>query len=486
MNNIDNIERLIFPNPNEKICLVTGEESDSDILCGKRMRDDDLLGKKILEELHFPFHEQMIKLCQCSRNLVGDKKGPNVLYLSQTEGGFPRTGLILKEGGNEIRYPDLNYVDLVVNEESLAQGTMDIYSHELGHVMMMNIWKDFPEGISPKQHVSMGVTDYFMAFFEGWGVHFQRLVYENVPLYRDIYDGIFNYANISLVWHSLVDKELRLNAVPSNGYIYQKLMPDIDTLKLSPEDLILLEHTSPVFDKFRLKNAQQMLSCEGSIATLFYRINTNKTLQNNYLEKDFYERFLLSPIPDGVEIQDIFNPFENVFLKSFLVWSKIKDSITDESIVFIDFIREWCNSFPDDREEMFKLFIMTTKGKTVNSELGKVYEHMAYYGTVGNIQKLKELLSEYSNTVNDLVTSAIKDEKMLFANIGPQIWVENKDFLIRTCLWDPDNKKPLKINLNTASEFEIAALPNMDLEKAEEIIRKRDLAGYFKSLEDYV
>ena len=484
MINIEDIERLIYPNPNEKISLVASEQSDTDSLCGKRMPDDDPIGKKILEELRFPFHEQMIKLCQCSRNYAGDKDGPNVLYLSQTEGGFPRTGLTLKEGDTEIGYPDLNYVDLVVTEQSLAQGTLDIFSHELGHVMMMNIWKNFPEGISPKQHVSMGVTDYFMAFFEGWGVHFQRLGYDNVPFYHDIYESSFNYANISRVWHSSVDKELRLNAVPSNEYIYHKLMPDVDTSQLSLEDLILLEHTSPIFDKCRLKNAQQMLSCEGVIATLFYRINTNKTLQNNYLEKDSYRRFLLSPIPDGVEIQDIFNPFENIFLKSFLVWSRIKENITEESVVFIDFIKEWCNSFPDDKEEMFKLFIMTTLGKTVNSELSSIYEKMAYYGTVGDLQKLQGLFPEYSSILNDLMMTAFKDEKMLYANIGPQIWVENKDFPIRTCLWEPDNKKPLKVNLNTASEFEIATLPNMDLEKAEEVIRKRESAGYFKSLED--
>lgn len=88
---------------------------------------------------------------------------------------------------------------------------------------------------------------------------------------------------------------------------------------LGTEELILLEHTSPVFDKTRLKNAQQMLSCEGVLATLFYRINTNKILQDNYLEESFYNQFLLGPIPEGTEPKEFFTPKENVFLKNFYV-----------------------------------------------------------------------------------------------------------------------------------------------------------------------
>ena len=71
------------------------------------------------------------------------------------------------------------------------------------------------------------------------------------------------------------------------------LLPDIDATQLSLEDLILLEHTSPTFDRTRLRNAQQMLSCEGAIATLFYRISSNAVLQDNFLPREFYKRLLL-------------------------------------------------------------------------------------------------------------------------------------------------------------------------------------------------
>ena len=95
------------------------------------------------------------------------------MFLSKTEGGFPRQGFILKEGEQTTEYPDLFFVDLVLDEKRLAQGELDIYSHELGHVMMLNIMGDeIPDQRSTKQHVSMGITDYSIAFFEGWGIHF--------------------------------------------------------------------------------------------------------------------------------------------------------------------------------------------------------------------------------------------------------------------------------------------------------------------------
>ncbi|MBM3235473.1 hypothetical protein FJZ31_04175 [Candidatus Poribacteria bacterium] len=166
---------FIFPNANEKICLVKADKENAKIRSGQRISNDNSLAQKIMDELNIPFHQSVIKLSQCSRNFVSNMDGPNILYLSQTEGGFPRRGLILKEGDSVIEYPNLNYVDLVIDEERLAKGFLQIYCHELGHVMMMNIWEHFLDRQSPKQHVSMGITDYPMAFFEGWGEHFQRL-----------------------------------------------------------------------------------------------------------------------------------------------------------------------------------------------------------------------------------------------------------------------------------------------------------------------
>jgi hypothetical protein len=188
-------DHLIFPNPEEKICFVKATGKSGNLLVGEKLTTDNALMREIAKQLNFPFHQSVIKLSQCARNLSSKTKGPNVLFLSQTEGGFPRQGLILKQGDKTDNYPGLYYVDLVLNEQRVARGELDIYSHELGHVMMLNIMgDDIPDSRSTKQHVSMGITDYSVAFFEGWGIHFQRLAHDNVAFYRKTYQNSLEYS----------------------------------------------------------------------------------------------------------------------------------------------------------------------------------------------------------------------------------------------------------------------------------------------------
>jgi DNA uptake protein ComE-like DNA-binding protein len=85
-----------------------------------------------------------------------------------------------------------------------------------------------------------------------------------------------------------------------------------------------------------------------------------------------------------------------------------------------------------------------------------------------------------------LIAKVLADEKSLDACVGPQIWVKNEDFFIRTTLWNPQNKKPLWININTASAFDLASFPKISLDKAKQIIKKRTELGYFKSLEQAI
>lgn len=476
---------LIFPDQNEKIILLQAAGRSENLLQGEICDPDSPLVKKISKELALPFHASLLKMNQCSRNFSDNNKGPNVLFLSRSEGGFPRHGLVIKQGESLEKLPNLNYVDLVLNEQRVEQGALDIYSHELGHVMMMNIWPDFPQGRSRLQHVSMGVTDFCTAFFEGWGIHFQRLVYEGIPRYRDTYQSGLSYSrSTGRLWHSAMDKELRLDAVLKNEYIHKKQVPEVDLAAKSAEELILLEHTSPLFDRTRLKNAQQMLACEGVIATLFYRINTNPKLQENFREPAFYEHFLLSPFPEDKKPEDIFTPFENVILKNFWVWSRIKGEITSESVIFIEFLNKWIQAFPQDREELTKLFLLTTAGSSVSDTMPRLYEQMAVAGMIGNIQEFRSLFSEYSQTFKELLPQLLDDNSTLDTRIGPELWLENKDVLIRAVLWNPEPKHPLFINLNTTSEYALAAIPGISIEQARRIIKIREDKVFFNSRDE--
>ena len=482
---------LIFPNPEEKICLVISDDGQRKMLSGRKVTDETPLTTRILKELKHPYHQSVIKLNQCSRNFSNNCDGPNVLFLSQNEGGFLRHGLILIDDGQELEYPDLNYVDLVIDEDALDRGELYIFSHELGHVMMKNIWPELGntagDRLSPKQHVSMGTTDYFVAFFEGWAISFEMLA-NAVETYRNAFDSSFDYNRFhSSLWHSNIDKELRLNSVRQNEYIFQKALPsNLFADEASIESLILLEHTSPMFDKTRLKNAQQMLSCEGFIATLFSKINANKTLQNNYQDKAFYRKFLHSDIPDNVDARDIFTPFENVILKNFWVWDQmnIRDEALREKALLIEFIEEWCRSFPEDREEILTLFVSLSIGKTISNEPGDGFEKMACFGLIGEYFKYRELLGQYQESITGLLKELLSNKVRLDDNLGPELWIRNPAFLIRQVLWSDTEKLPLAVNLNTASEYEIAAVFGMSADVAKRIVSARDEKGFFESLDE--
>lgn len=478
----------VFPCPDKKICILNAIHSNMPFLMGELLPDTSKLVQKIKQELTIPFHQSVIKLNQCSRNLVLNTEGPNVLYLSKTQGGFPRHGLIMVSGKDTIKYEDLHYVDLVINERRLSDGALYIFSHELGHVMMNNIWQNYwdetESRISNKQHVSMGVTDYFTAFFEGWGEHFECFAHD-IEHYNSCFKNKYDYNRItSTLWHSNVDQALRINATLSNDFIYKKFVPSAsDHLNISEEEMMRCEHTSPFFNKTRLKNAQEMLSCEGVIATLFYKLNSNKVLQNNYLDHSFYGNFLISPLPGDTDPRAIFTPFENVILKNFWIWYHLQNKGSKVTPIFMSFLKEWIKLFPEDKDEVVKILIGITAGRTFSNNLGDIYEKMAYYGMLGDFVKFKESSNAYFNEYLDLLNKYKADDILIDQNIGPELWVSSNRIHIRTTLWSEDNKKPLVINLNTANEFEMAAYSNISLSEAKEIIKKRDSIGYFDSFD---
>ena len=80
--------------------------------------------------------------------------------------------------------------------------------------------------------------------------------------------------------------------------------------------------------------------------------------------------------------------------------------------------------------------------------------------------------------------SVISDPSLLTSNIGPELWIENPDLKIRTTLWSDKEKKPLMVNINASSVYEIASFKNFDVVMAREFIKKRDELGYFTSMEE--
>ncbi len=477
----------IFPDPNRKIIIVAAEKKEGKLLAGKELPASDPLAAAARRELAIPYHASLIKLDQCSRNLAGDSSGPNILFLSQTEGGFPRTGIQLTTLDGKVEtYPHLNYVDLVLSRDRIENGEMDIYSHELGHVMMNNLLQGFWDAAdgrtSPKQHVSMGVTDYFTAFYEGWGIHFQRLAYDRIPKYQDLYTNSHYYDRApGFSWHSNIDTELRIRGVLQNVYIYRKLLPQgIDSSRLDAEEMILLEHTSPLFDPTRIKNGQEMMSCEGVIATLFYHIQNNPALQKRYAPKEFYNRFLLEPLPDSFSPDEFFSPEENLVLKCFWVWHVLERKGSAEPPM-ISFIEQWGREFPEDKEELLSVFTALTRGRTISNQLAELSQRIQLVGQIGDYGTFRSLLPEYREIFSRIVAQALENPNSLIANIGPELWVTHPDFKIRAVLWSEEPLRPLAVNINAASFYELSAF--LGRKKAGAFLKLRDEYGFFTSLE---
>jgi hypothetical protein len=249
---------------------------------------------------------------------------------------------------------------------------------------------------------------------------------------------------------------------------------------LDVEQRILLEHTSPAFDQTRIRNAQQMLACEGVLATIFYQVNTNEKLSGSYLPASFYTQFLIKPIPEGVSPDQLFSPVENMMLKHFAVWNAMNNRDITGSPLMV-WLQEWCRLFPEDRQELVRLFIQLTHGATVSRELSELAAKINYVGQTGDYQSFRALLPKYQELVKQLTDRCIADPSQLEANIGPELWVTSRTVKIRRALWMPEPKNFLSVNLNSASLPELAVF--MEAGQASRFMEMRRAKGFFTDFE---
>lgn len=465
----------IFLKGKEEILLVKGEYD----LEGTILDKSSKLYRDIKEQLEYDFHKKAIKLNQCSKNLVGKGAEPNILFISKNQGGFSRKGIKIVHKDSEEFYTDVNFVDLALDEENVAQGELKIFTHELGHVMMDNILQDILKySKASKQHCSIGITDYFMAFFEGWGEHFERMAYENIGKYKDMVEKEYGYdKDIINLWHCNRDEEFRREGVLKNKYIYRKIPIDMRKEKISTREAILREHISFDYDSTKILTAGEMMACEGVLATLFYRINTSKVIQHNGIKKEILDRFLIEPVKEN-DIEYDFHGIELAVLKNFWVWTLMKDNINDNMVPFIEYIKIWMEEFKEDKDEILNIFLSTTIGTTVTNDLKEIYEEASKQGAMGNIDKFIPLVKHYREEYKK-VFEKIKNENIALDEMIPkEVWVKSKNMKIPSIIWEKESGVPLMVNMNTASINELMTIENMRMETAEKILAERNRGIY--------
>jgi hypothetical protein len=459
-----------------------------------RPAEDSALVQHARTVLETSFAQQVLRLDRYARNLPLHEPGrgaeprltePLYLLLSREEGGFPRYGFWLQDQSGAKRLVLAGYVDLVVDEEDIDSGNLEeIFSHELGHLILRSLLGEIHGGPSRKMHQSMTVTDYPTAFDEGYAEHFQPLVRDatdNAHL-RELSKGA-TATDLDRLWLSRFDQQLRTDGVKRNLFIHRKALPAA-ALQPDPDryQLYLDSETSPDFLSDELKNAQEMMASEGVIAALFYRFVNDDRLRNRYREAGFYQPFLAVGVS---EIRNAVSPYENVNLKLFAAMRKVAaQSVNPHQPLIIAIVDAYTSLFPEEAEAIYGVFLQTTRGVTASQELATAFEGAASAGRRGDIESFRQR-SAAAFTLLKATTEQVAHGKLaLGANLGPELWLLNSSFKIAPAIWERDRTLPLTLNLNTATEAELMTLPGVDLATARRIVAERRARGFFKSLDE--
>ncbi len=438
--------------------------------------------------------ERFARTLRCQeRNVATGEPGPAALkpmylLLSNEEGGFARYGFWMERANGRRELVMTGYVDLVVDQRSVTSGDFEeTFCHELGHLILRSLLGDLSHGPSRKMHQSMTVTDYPTAFDEGYAEHFQPLARDGTmnSTLRKIQSGT-GTMDLDLLWLSNLDTQLRTDGVKRNLFVHRKAPPAAKSGKGTDAYRMFLDgETSIAFLPKTLKNAQEMMASEGVIATLFYRFVNRESLRNEYREPAFYRQFLEETTEKGVDPQKEISPYENVNLKLFAAMRQIAPQAGDASRpLAIMLIEAYAKLFPEEAKIAYDLFVSTTYGVTVSQEAAIAFERAVVTGQVGDIDSFRQDSRTAFSLLDQITNRAAEGSLPLDANLGPELWLLNDDFMIAPAVWQRERTLPLSINLNTASEAELMTLPDVDSALAARIVAIRHSRGYFRSLDE--
>jgi hypothetical protein len=291
--------------------------------------------------------------------------------------------------------------------------------------------------------------------------------------------------DLNLLWLSRLDQQLRTDGVKRNLFIHRKALPAM-ALQPDPDryQLYLDSETSVDFLSDELKNAQEMMACEGVIATLFYRLAKDDRLRSQYRGAGFYQQFLV-PGVSSAEIRKAVSPYENVNLKLFAAMRKVAAESGDpRQLLMIEIVKAYASLFPEEAGAVCRVFLQTTYGVTASQELTMAFEGAALAGRRGDIEAFRQR-SRAAFSLHRTITDQVAQGKLaLEANLGPELWVLNSSFKIAPAVWERDRSLPLTVNLNTASEAELMTLPGVDLATARRMVAERRARGFFRSLDE--
>jgi DNA uptake protein ComE-like DNA-binding protein len=405
------------------------------------------LFEQLQHEAREGFTASMLALDERAQRMSGQAQArPTWLYLSLEDGGFPRFGYWLQDG-KQVRFIGEHYVDLVVDEDTVANGGFEeIFAHEQGHVLLRRLLPSLPDGYSRTPHAALAVTDRVTAFDEGFATHFQALarhLTRNEQLRLED-DGLTGKPFLPY-WASHTDRTWRLEGTRRNSFV-QLQVP----LPGEPDAILARDH-STLFDTGRLKSGDQMMASEGVVSTVCYR--------------------WLAP-GDGATAA-LVDRYGQLFtaLKAL-----DKTSLKSDSPVLVNLLQSYAAQYPAQGKQALRVFIETTYGSTVDPAMARQTEALAARGIVGDMEgfvgQLKPARAALAKLVEDTTPARLD------AALSAPIW------LYGDAPAAPGTSKGegIAFDLNTAEHEGLQALPGIDAATAERIVAERRAHGPYDSL----
>jgi len=225
-----------------------------------------------------------------------DERGIDIfyepLYICLIKGGnMPKCGFFLKKENEILDKTKVYYIEMPPDPTAFEK----IFSHEHGHLLDAYIMNyEFPYSPERQVHTISSVTDYEVAFLEGWGEHFETVTIDltgNKEL-KDYYN--LNDLKGKMYFFYLQDMMTiaqsfkRYSWVKGNLFAFKRNNYLVDGLVGEEfEKIFFYNWMNCNFLMGELKNGQQMLSCEGVLSHIFYQLITDENLKNSFEEEKF-------------------------------------------------------------------------------------------------------------------------------------------------------------------------------------------------------
>ena len=432
-----------------------------------RISDNNPLIAQIHNEFSSNFGMLILQLDQLSRPYSKIEQGcdqlknKTLLFLSDEDGGYARHGFWLQTDNAPAVYCDRLYVDMTVSARDISNGKfLEVFAHEMAHVYLRRLKGELPPSPSVRFHNVLAVTDYQTAFDEGFGIYFQTLAaaFAKHDGLRARIEGRTTTTGAE-TWFSNMDGRERIFGVMHNKFVFEKLLP----AKLTPAEAYQHESLAGSYSH-QLKNAQAMLSSEGVIATLFYRLATAPEL------------FALQPdnpnwLPAAVAMHDAL----------FALLAKHPWDVQQPP--YIQLLENMLQENNAYARAAIANFVITTFASSTDNNLHANFQHSITAGLAGDLKQFMQSYSVLSPAINSQVELIMQQPAVLRKNIGQPIWVLQPQVQISEAPWSQKTNH-LIVNLNTATAAEIALLQLFTEPQIDNFIALRSKDGPYADVKD--